>query len=542
MTGTWLHHVVDSAHVEWTRHRRETDRHWSGGPAELLVLLALGCGFGVLAYTAGETLATTEPTVTHGLGVVPLVVFVSVAVRSARLTSERFEQLSPELLLTAVPASVPTLGLCCFVFARVTAVIAIPTIGGAIGLALALGSPLVALTVGVAVAGLTTLAVATGIAGRLALHSVATQLARGGVYRDLLVVFGAIPLLLVVLVLRETSLSLAPFLGVLESQPTSWFLDLAFVGAGSGLEGSFARAAGSLGLVVLGVPLAIASTTALTRRIWERDPLGSAKTNDSKTLLSGGWLEVVLGNRVSRPVLTVARARWIRVQRVPYGLLSLVYVFVFVAVVVLPVFGIFGVPTFLLIVFALGLATGYAFGSDPITVEYQGLSMLLTAVDGRQYVHGVLLASLVTGIPIVTAVVVPLGLVSQATLAETIALTVFGISLCACTALVALATGMNVDRATLSPRPFFFTDVSVYIEFGLPPFRRMARVFCLVSLAGVPAFVGNTALVYELLAVVGIPVLATRVGALLVAAGLAITVSGVAARIAKRRFRTYRMK
>ncbi|WP_436343783.1 hypothetical protein [Natronorubrum sp. FCH18a] len=534
-----IHHAVRIARTEWTRHAREIGGPWAERPVRSVALLVATVVLGAAAYVVGRDLAADGAVPLGGPWIVSAVAFVSVVLRSARLTRDRFEQLSPELHLTAVPASVPALGLCCFVFARVAATLALPTGGVAVGVAVGLRSPSVALTVVVAVAGLTAVAGSFGTAGRLAVHLVGMRLARGGFYRDLLVVFGWVPLVALWLLLRETSVSIAPLLSVLETQPVAWFVDLALVGAGGGIGVEPGRALGALGIAVLAVPTLVASTTVLARRIWERDPTGVTEPHGSRSLVASGWSERLLGGRVSRPVLTVARVRWLRARRVPYGLLSIGYVLLFASLVLFPVFGILEVPTLLLFAVALGLAAGFAFGTGPIAVEYQGLPMLLTTVDGRQYVRGVVLAALAAAVPLVAVVVLPIGVVSPAGVAETIGIVGFGIAVAACTATVALAIGMDVERSTLVPVPFFFTDVPVYGELGTAWIRRMGKTFGIVSLAGSPAYLGNVATVYEGIAAVGIPIAAVRVSALLVGTVVVVGVSRAAYGTALRRYRSY---
>lgn len=539
MNGPRSHRAVRIARTEWTRHVREFGDPWTGRPVRIGALLASTFLLGTGAHAVGRDLAANGATPHGGLWIVSAVVFVSIVLRSSRLTGDRFEQLSPELLLTAVPASVPALGVCWFVFARVAATLALPTAGVAVGAAVGLRAPTVALTIVVATASLAAVAVAVGVAGRLAVHLAGTRLVHGSFYRDLFVVFGWVPLLALWFLLQETSISLAPLLAVLETQPTAWYVDLALLGTGGGFDVESSRALGALGLSVLAVPALVASTAVLARRIWEHDPNGSTEPRGSRSIIDSRWSERLLGDRVSRPVLTVARGRWIRARRVPYGLLSIGYVLLFVAVVLFPAFGILGVPTLLLIAVALGLAAGFAFGTSPIAVEYQGLPMLLTTIDGRQYVRGVVLAALAAGVPLVSAVVLPIGVMSPAGVAETIGIVGFGTAVCACTATVALASGMDVKRSSLVPVPFFFTDVSVYGELGTVWIHRMAKTLGIVAVAGLPAYLGNVTAVYEWIAAAGIPIVAVRVSALLAGTLVVAGVSRTAYETAVQRYQNY---
>lgn len=114
-------------------------------------------------------------------------------------------------------------------------------------------------------------------------------------------------------------------------------------------------------------------------------------------------------------------------------------------------------------------------------------------------------------------------------------------TVCACTAAIATAVGLGVERYEYGPAPFFFTDVPIYAEQGLSAFLRHGLVLVLGTLTSIPAFVGNAPPVYERIAALGVPAIAVQIGSLLLTLLLVIAVTGTAFRIAVQRFRNYQI-
>ncbi len=527
------------ARAEWTRHHRDVGRPWLGRPTVLIASLALTILLGALAHVLGRNLASGQTVPRSNLSILTIVTFVWMVWRSSQLIHLRFERLHPDFLLTTVPARTAAMGLLGFVSARLAVSIALPTVGVAAGTALGLRSPVVTVTVLISIAGLAALAVVLGTTGRLAAHLVGLHLVRARFYRDLLTVFGWLPLLAGWLLIEELSVSVAALGAVFGALPSAWFVDLALVGGDPALA-SVRRGVGALGLLVPTVPLLTAMTIVLARRIWETTPVSSTESHGSHSLVHDGWLEQLLGDRVSRPVRTVARERWLMERRVPRGLLSTGYVFVVV--------GVFGFPALLsggpngfllLIAVSLGLAVGIAFASVPIGTEYRALPMLFTTVSGAQFVGGLLLAVTLVGVPLVTLITIPVGIVSLVGGIQTVFIAMAGVASCVCSGSVALAVGMGVERYDYVPVPSFFTDVPVFAELGRNGFLRLGVIFGVVLLANLPAYLGNAPLVYEGIAAVGPPPLVVQVGSLLVTIVLATAVSNSARRIAVRRYQNY---
>ena len=544
---TWLRNGTKIARAEWTRHHREFGHPLTGRPVGLVGLVTIGVVLGWFSHSLGRDLAAGQPLPYETLGLFVSVAFVWMAWRSSQYTRIRFEQLNPDLLLTTVPVRAVALGLLGFVYVRLAASLAVPTLGVAVGTAVGLRSPMVAFSVTVAVAGMAMLAAAIGSTVRLAARLVALRLVRARLYRDIAIVFGWIPLLIGFMILQESSFSVAPLFAVFGAMPLAWFVDLAFVGTVEFSFESIGHALGALGLLVPTVPVFVAGSTVLARRIWETEPVSSFSStgsSDSHSLIKEGVVERFVGDRIPRAVYTVARERWLLERRGPRGLLMSGYVVFLVGVVGFPLVAIGGGGPnglLLLVAVALGMVSGIAFASDPIGTEYRTLPMLFTTIRGRQFAGGLLLAATAVGVPLVLLVTVPLGVSSVVGTVQTILIALVGVTVSTCTASVALAIGMGVERYDYTPISSFFTDVPVYAEIGLNGFLRLGSIFAIVTLVTVPAFLGNAPSVYERIEALGIPALGTQMGSLLLTLALAIVVSRTAFRIAVQRFRDYQI-
>ncbi|QSG12333.1 putative membrane protein, predicted permease [Halapricum desulfuricans] len=469
--------------------------------------------------------------------------FVWLVWRSSKYTHTRFEQVNSDLLLTTVPASTASLGLLGFVYVRLLATLALPTLGIAIGTAVGLGSVLIAFTVIFAIGSMAAAAAVVGAASRLVVRLVALRAVRVRFYRDLLIVFGWIPLVIGAMLLQELSVSLVPLIAVFDAIPLAWFVDLALLGSIDAELGSPVRALGAIAVVAVTVPVLALLTTVFARRVWESEPTSAIGTRGSHSLLDEGVLERFIGDRLPRAVYTVARERWLIERRVPRGLLSSGYALLFMGVFGFPLVALAGSPTALLLFVAvtIGLTAGIAFGSDPIGTEYRTIPVLLTSITGRQFVSGLLLATAVTVVPMMALVIVPFGILGSIGAGQTTLIALVGMAVGVCTAAVAVAVGLGVERFAYTPIPFFFTDVSVYTEPGIRAFVRYGQILVVGVFATVPAFVGNAPPVYERLSTVGIPTVGVRMGSLLVTLVLAGVITRTAASIAIRRFRAYQI-
>lgn len=529
--------------AEWTRHHREFDTPLTGRPVLLIILVGIASGLGWLGYSLGRDLTAGQPLPDGVVSLFVTTAFVWIVWRSSKYTHVRFERLNPDFLLTTVPARTAALGLLGFVYARLLTTLVVPTVGIAVGTALGLRSPTVALTVALASACIAAFAAALGTTSRLAARLVALRLMRARYYRDLLIVFGWIPLIIAAMLLQELSLSLAPLTGLFGALPLAWFVDLALIGAPTGTVGSPQHTLGVFALLGTTVPVFTATTAILARYAWEHDSAGSTGTRGSHSLLNTGVVERFVGERIPRAMYTVAREQWLMERRVPQGLLSTGYALLFMGVVGFPLVAFIGGTTSLLVFFAvtLGLVTGVAFSSDPIGTEYRALPMLFTSVTGREFVGGSLLAASVVGIPLITLIIVPLGVVGPVGFGQTLLIALLGSAICTCTAAVATMVGLDVERFNYAPVPFFFTDVPIYAEVGAAAFLRHGLILSIGVFASVPAFVGTAPPVYEAIAVLGAPTVGIQIGSLVLTLLLVAVITRTAFRTAVQRFQAYQL-
>ena len=529
--------------AEWTRHHREFEPPVTGRPVVLVILVGIASALGWLGHSLGRDLTAGQPLPDGVVSVFVSAAFIWMVWRSSKYTHIRFERLNPDLLLTTVPARAAALGLLGFVYARLLTTLVVPTLGIAVGTAIGVQSPMVALTVTLASACIAVLAAVLGTTSRLAARLVALRLVRARYYRDLLIVFGWIPLILGAMLLQELSLSLVPVVGLLGALPLAWFVDFALIGASNNTVGLLRQMLRVFVLLGTIVPLFIAATTIFARYIWEHDSTGPTGTRGSYSLLKTGVVERIIGERIPRAMYTVARERWLMERRVPQGLLSTGYALLFMGVVGFPVVALAGGTTSLLVFFAitLGLVTGVAFSSDPIGTEYRVLPMLFTAVTGRQFVGGSLLAATVVGIPLIILIIVPIGAVGPVGFGQMILIALLGSALCACTAAVATMVGLGVERFNYAPIPFFFTDVPIYAEVGAAAFLRHGLVLTIGVFASIPAFVGTSPPIYEAISAHGVPTVVVQFGALLLTLLLAAIITRTAFRAAVQRFQEYQL-
>jgi ABC-2 type transport system permease protein len=537
-----LQQGVTVARGEWRRHRREFGHPLTERSVTAVAAVVGAVGLGWLALQLGRGLASGQPLPYDRLSLLASTGFAWMVWRSSQYAHARFEQLRPELLLTTIPSGTAALGFLGFVYVRLVVTLAVPTVGVAVGLGVGSRSPTVGVTTVAAAAVMTPLAAAAGTTSRLVVRLIARHVTGARTYRDLLVVFGWIPLVLGAVVLQDVSLPVASLSAVFGALPLAWFVDLALAGWTDSPLLSPRRALAIMGVAAVSVPVLAAGTAGAVRRLWETTPR-SSDSSGSRSLAGGGWVDRLLGDHVSRPVRTVTRERWLMERRTPRGLLSTGYVLLFFGVIGLPLL-LFGGPNgiLLLVAVALGMGVGIAFASDPIGTEYRTLPMLLTSVGGEQFVRGLLLSALLVGVPLVSVIVVPLGVVSVVEPAWTLLIALVGVASCGCTAAVELAGGLRVDPDELVPTPFFFTDVPGYTVPGVDGFVRLGSTLAVVSLANAVAFLGNAPSVYEPVVATGAPASVVQGGSLVLTLCVLTAVTRTAFNRAVTRVQEYQVR
>ncbi|MFN1126863.1 hypothetical protein ABCN43_11115 [Halobacterium salinarum] len=504
-----------------------------------MVGLAVASGFGV--YTFGSALR-------HGQDTLPLETLqiavtmgcLALLVGFVQRTSKLGERVDTDHLLTTVPAHEVVLGVVLAVAARTATRVSLTAVSVAIGFAVGTGAPASAFTILVAVAGLFALTALLGVALSFAVQLVTTRSPRFRRYKNALIVIGFFLVLGGWTAIDLDQLTSGFLRRWLTSLPTAWFVDLGLLGSPS-IQSGRLRSLGAFALVAGGIPVVTVVTTALATRVWETEPVSSAVLHRSRSLVGDGLEERLFAGHVSRPVLTVARKRWLQKRRVPRALLMAGYVFLLVLLVVIPALAAGGVRLApLLVAFVLAAESGLAFGLAPVATEYSSLPMTLTSSTGKQFVRGTLLAGVAIGTPVTGLATFGLGVLGPPGVFESVLLGVTGVGLSVCAITVAAAVGMGVSYRDLVAAPVPLTSSTMYGEIGGAGFVRMGKLLGLVALVCSPAVVGYLSVVFDPVStMLGVPAVAVRVGSLAVTIGLAVGVSTVAYRRAVRLYDDY---
>ena len=535
-----LQHGVQIARIEWTRSRRQFDRS-----ATLRAILTLGiAGLAVVgglrayhvgtAVRQGNTLLPVETlrvAVTAG-GVAVLVTFTQ---RAGRLVN----RVDTDHLLTTVTAREVVLGMVLTVSSRTGARLALPAASVAVGFAVGTQRPASALTILGAGAGLFALTATLAVGLRFAIRLVATRSPRFRRYRSALLAVGFFCGLLGWMTLDGSLLGNASVSRWVGALPTAWFVDLGLVG--TPWQAGWLYSLSALVVVAVGVPVLLVVTSALATRVWETEPVSATVLHRSKTLVGDGLAERLFAGHVPRPVLTVARKRWLQERRVPRALLMGGYVLLLaplVGIALLAVGGVLLAP--ILLAFILATGTGLAFGLNPVATEYQSLPMTLTTVTGEQFVRGSVLSGVAVGTPVTAILTGLLSVGVSPTLLEPAVLCLTGAVLSVCATTVATAIGMQVKYLDLFPIPVPFTSTTMVGEIGRAGFVRMGTLVGAMGVVCSPAVSGSLPEVVEPAATMaGLSPVAVRVGALLVTVCLAVAATAVAYRHAVRSYDQY---
>jgi hypothetical protein len=404
---------------------------------------------------------------------------------AAQRTARIRERFSTDHLLTTVRAREATLGVTLTVYAQVGHRLSVIVLGVVAGFGLGTGSPATGLALAVAVTSLVTLAVVIGVAFSFAAQLVTLRSPRLRRYRNYTYLLGFVVGLIVWSVVVQGPVSndlLAEWASVV---PFAWFVDLAFLPM-EGVDGHVARAVGELAATVLGAPLLPGVTAVLAGRVWTTDAVPSTATHGSHALVGSGLAERIFAGWVARPVLTVARKRWLQERRVPIGLLSQGYLLILAPVVYLPILATGTVLRVSVVALAALCAVGTAldFGVELLGTEYESLPMTLTAVSGRQFVQGTILAGTVISTPVTIVSVVGFGVWSPLGVFELLAIGLVGIVLSVSSALVAAAFSLRASYYDFLPLSVPLTDMTVYTDRR--GFFRIGVVLAFVSIVCLP--------------------------------------------------------
>lgn len=538
----WLRHSAQIARTERLRTRRQFGRSSTFRAIIAVVIVVFAISSGIAAYIFGTIIRAGQATLPlETLSLVATGGFLALFVGFVQQTSTLVERIDTNHLLTTVSARTVVLGVVVAISRR-TAIRIVPiAVSGAVGFAAGTGSPVSALTILVAVAGLFALTALVGVCLSFAIELVTTRSPRFRRYKNVFVVLAFV---LAFAGWPAASAELVPVALVrdwVSAAPTTWFVDLGLLGM-PGSNSNLVHSVGALVLVVVGVPVLTVLTTEFAERVWMTVPVSAKNLHRSRALVGEGFAERLFAGRVSRPVLTVARKRWLQERRVPRAIMMLSYL-------IIPLFGVFfpilaagEVPGISLVVLAVICAagTGLAFGLTPIETEYSSVSMTLTSVTGEQFVRGTALAGVAIGAPLTVIVTLLLAVGSPLGVLETLLIAFVGVVLCICSVLLASAIGMRVSYRDLLPAPLPFTSATIYGEIGRAGFIKMGVMLGILGLVCLPALGGY---LFTFLAsgtsLEGTPIAVVRVGSLGLTAVFAVGVSIVTYRRAVRRFNQY---
>ncbi|MDL0138609.1 hypothetical protein PNP85_03680 [Halobacterium salinarum] len=461
---------------------------------------------------------------------------------SAQRTSRVFERLNTNHLLTTIPTREAALGVVVSVYSQVIPPFSLPVLSAAVGFAIGTQSLASTLTIVVAVVAFVALAVLFGIVMSLAAKLATIQSPRLRRYRNGIYILAYILVFIVWIAVIQGPISDEFIVELLRRVPVAWFVDLALLPTPE-IQTGVARSVGALCVTIVGVPVLASVAISLATRVWNADPISATEIHRSRSLVGDGFVERLFAGLVSRPVLTVARKRWLIERRVPLGLMMAGYLIILLPSVFLPAFAVGEIPGISLVSFAFicAVGTGFAFGTTLLGGEYQSLQMTLTTVSGKEFIRGAVLAGVALGGPITAAGMLILGVGSSIGILETLLLAFSGVVLCVSSTTIAAAISMRVSYYEFQLTPIPFTDATAYEERGLKGFINLGLVLALVGLVCLPVFVSYGLMFFNssVATVLNIPITVMRITSLILTVFLAGGVSVVAYRRAIRSYNQY---
>lgn len=538
---SWLHHALQIARIERTLSQRQPGHSATWRTLRLIALIVFSIGSGIGAYLVGQSVAGGAIALpVSAIQTAAVAGFLTFLWMGIQRTSSVNERLDTDHLLTTVGAPEATLGLVFSVYRQVAVPVFLPTLAVAVGIALASQTPITAVTVGVAVVGFVTLATLIGIVLSLATKlatSRSPRLRRYGNYTYVLAIVLGFLVWITVLQGPVSNQAAIDWVGIL---PFAWFVDIALLGVPDVPAGQ-ARGLGALGVTVVGFPVLMGATLALAERVWTADRVGESAIHRSRSVVGAGLAEGLFAGWVSRPVLTVARKRWLQERRVPIGLFLQGYMLMLSPLVFLPIFAAGEVPGVALVglVFLAAVGTALAFGAELVGTEYASLPMTLTSVSGRHFIRGTVFASVTVSGPLTVLIMLLLGLGSPLGGVELLGMGLAGITLIACSVVVSATLGLDASYYAIRPESIPFTGITAYTESG--GIFKWGKVFAVVGLVCLPAYVvyGAAFVGGQVATTLGAATPAVRIGGLVVTMLLAVAVGVFAYQRAVRGYNQY---
>ncbi|MDL0126636.1 hypothetical protein [Halobacterium salinarum] len=466
--------------------------------------------------------------------------FLTLLWMAIQQTSSVNERLNTDHLLTTVSAPEAALGLLFTVYRQVAVPVFLPALAVAVGLALGTQTPVAALTIGVAVVGFVTLAALLGIVLSLGAKLATNRSPRLRRYKSYTYVLAFVLGFLVWTTVLQGPVSNQTAIEWLRVVPLTWFVDLALFELADVPAGQ-ARSLGALGLTVVGLPSLTGATILLAERVWTADRVGESAIHRSRSLVGAGIAERVFAGWVSRPVLTVARKRWLQERRVPIGLLFQGYMLMLTPLVYLPIAAAGEVPGVSLIALAFlsAIGTALAFGAELLGTEYSSLPMTLTSVSGQHFIRGTVFAGVTITGPLTVLAILLLGLASPLGGVELLVIALVGVALIICSVTVSAMLGLDASYYAIRPEVIPFTSITAYTESG--GIFNWGKVFAVVGLVSLPACVvyGAAFVGGPVATALGAATPVVRIGSLVVTMLLAVAVGVFAYHRAVRAYNQY---
>jgi hypothetical protein len=537
-----LRHSLRIARIESTRSQRQFERSSTARALIAIVVGALAVGGGIAAYIFGTMFRAGQ--VTLPLETLTLAVtggFLVMLAGFVQQTSTLVERIETNHLLTTVSARTVVLGVVITIPYRTAVRIAPATISVSVGFAVGIESPASALSIIIAVAGLFALTALVGACLSFVIEFITTRSPRFRRYKNIFVVLAFVLAFAGWTAASAELVSVTLVRDCISAAPTAWFVDLGLLGVPES-DSNVLRGVGALALFAVGTPVLIVLTARIAGRVWKTESVRAEHLHRSRSLVGEGSAEQLFAGRVSRPVLTVARKRWLQERRIPRALMLPGYLIILLLGVLFPIFAAGEVPGISLVtlVWICAAATGLGFGLGPIETEYSSLPMTLTSVTGEQFVRGTTLAGVAIGAPITVIMTSLLAIGSPIGILETLLIAFMGIVLCICSVTLAATIGMSVSYRDLLPAPLPFTSATIYAEIGRAGFIKMGVMLGILVLVSLP-MLGGYLFAFFASGTTGlaVPISVVRVGLLSLTIILASGVSIVTYQRAVRRFDRY---
>lgn len=510
----------------------------------VIALIVFSIGSGTGAYLIGQLVVRGDLTLpVSTIQTAAVVGFLTLLWMAIQRTSSVNERLNTDHLLTTVSAPEAALGLLVTIYRRVAVPVFLPGFAIAVGIVLGTQTPVTALTISVAVVGFVTLAALLGIVLSLATKLATSRSPRLRRYKNYIYILAFILGLHIWIIIVQNPVSDQAAIEWLRAIPIAWFVDLALIGL-TDIPVGHARGLGALGVTVIGLPVLTGATIVLAERVWTANRVGESAIHRSRSLVGAGLAERVFAGWVSRPVLTVARKRWLQERRVPIGLLFQGYMLVLLTpLVFLPIFAAGEVPGVALVglAFLSAIGTALAFGVELLGTEYSSLPMTLTTVSGRHFIRGTVFAGVTITGPLTMLAILLLGLGSPLSGVELLVMGLVGIALIICSITVSATLGLDASYYAFRPVAIPFTGITAYTESG--SIFKWGKVFAVVGLVCLPAYVvyGAAFVGGSVATALSASMPVVRIGALIFTGLLAVAIAVLAYQRAVTRFNEYRL-